>query len=125
MVSPVAYDLVLKLVRKNINVLKRVLTKKELIRVDGGSKNKRSKGCSKNEQRRRGLCFICKGLWEPNHSCRGNKNEATRMEQKEIPSNHGDSSIVGSTNFQEITHGESEQLSKDDEKKRDIIQEDL
>jgi len=37
-VSSDTYDLVDKLVRKNIKFLKRVFTKKELMRIDGGSK---------------------------------------------------------------------------------------
>ena len=51
-VSPAAYDLVEKLVRQNIKWLKKVLTRKELRRIDGERKNKIS---SKNELRRRGL----------------------------------------------------------------------
>ena len=65
-VSLAAYDLVKKLVKKNIKWLRKVLTKKELRRIDGESKNKI---CNKNELRRRGLCFIFKGTWALNHSC--------------------------------------------------------
>ena len=57
-VSPVSYDLVEKLVRKNIKLLRKVLTRKELRRIDRESK---IKIYSKSELRRRGLCFICKG----------------------------------------------------------------
>lgn len=39
------------------------------------------------------------GYWELNHTCLGDRKEATRIEQKEIPSDHGESSIVGSINF--------------------------
>ncbi len=38
-VSPTTYDLVEKLVRKNIKLLIVVQTRKELRRIDGGSKN--------------------------------------------------------------------------------------
>ena len=37
MVSPTSYDLVKKFVRKNIKLLRRVLTRKKLRRIDGGS----------------------------------------------------------------------------------------
>lgn len=97
-VSPGAYDLVERLVMQNIKFLWRVLTKKELKTIDRGSKNKGSKTCSKNELRRRGLPFICKGHYALNHSCLGDK-EATRVEQLETPSHHGDSSIVGFIGF--------------------------
>ena len=83
-VLPTTYDLVKKLVRKSIKFLGRVLTRKELRRIDRGSKNKI---CSKNELRRRGLRFICKGPWALNHSCIGHKEEKNK-EQEEIPSDH-------------------------------------
>lgn len=60
--------------------------------INGGSKNKGSKTYNKNEIRRRGLCFIYKGPWAPNHSCLGDK-ETTRVEQLETPSDHEDSSF--------------------------------
>ena len=104
--SPAAYDLVEKLVRKNIKWLKKVLTKKDLRRIDGESKNKI---CSKNELRRRGLCFICKGPWALNHSCPGDKKKETKTKQEEITSNHGESFVVGSIDLQ------------DGEQHRDII----
>ena len=99
-VSSTAYDLVEKLVMQNIKLLRRVLTKKELKTIDGGSKNKGSKSCSNNELKRRGLCFICKGPWALDHSCPGDSKEATRKKQ-EIPLDHGESSIVGSIDFQD------------------------
>lgn len=78
-----------------------MLTKKELKTIDGGRKNKCSKTYNKNELRRRGLCYICKRPWALNHSCLGDRKEETRKEQEEIPSNHGESSIVGSIDFQD------------------------
>ena len=69
---PTTYYLVKNLVKKNIKLLRRVLTRKELRRIDGGSKNKI---CNKNELRRRGLYFIYKGSHALNHSCAGNKEE--------------------------------------------------
>jgi len=67
-------------------LLRRVLTRKELKRIKGGSKNKENKTCSKNELRRRELCFIYKGSWALNHSCPDERKEEKRTEQKEIPS---------------------------------------
>lgn len=113
--SPASYHLVENLIRQKIKLLKRVLTQKELTRIYKVSKNKGSKVCSKNELRRRGLCFICKGPWEPNHSCPGDRKEEIRIGQEGIPSYHWGSSIVMSIDFHESTHGKFEQLSKDDE----------
>ena len=90
-VLPVAYDLVETLVMQNIKLLKRVLTRKELKRIDGGSNNKENKTFGKNELRRRGLCFICKGLSSLNHSCLGERKETTLTEKKNITSGHEDS----------------------------------
>lgn len=83
-VSSSAYDLVEKLVMQKIKLLRRALTRKALKRIDGRSKNKENKTCSKNELRKQGLCFICKGPWALNHSCPGERKEATRTKQKEI-----------------------------------------
>lgn len=58
MVSPSAYDLFNNLVMQNIKLLRKVLTRKDLRRIDGERKNKT---CSKNELRIWGLCFICNG----------------------------------------------------------------
>jgi len=38
----------------------------------------RKKTYSKYEPRMRGLCFICKGPWDLNHSCPGDRKEATK-----------------------------------------------
>lgn len=51
-VSPAACDLVEKLVLQNIKLLKRLMTSKELKRIEGGSNKKENKTCSKNELRR-------------------------------------------------------------------------
>lgn len=115
MVSPASYDLVEKLVRQNIKLLRKVLTKKKLTRMDGGSKKKGSKSCSKNELRRIGLCFIYKGPWQPNYSSPSDRKEKIRIGQEGIPSYHGQSSIIRSIDFQESIHGKFEELSKDDE----------
>jgi len=87
MESRAAYDLVEKLVRQNIKLLRRVLTRKEFRRIDGESKNTTY---NKNERRRRGLCFICKGPWALNDSCPSDRKEATKIEKEEIPLDHGE-----------------------------------
>ena len=77
------------------------MTREELLRFDGS--------CNKNELRRKGLCFICKGPWGPKHSCMGDTEETTGGDQEEIPSNfqdEGSSSIVESMD----TYEEHEQL---------------
>lgn len=83
-VSLAAYDLVKKLFMQNIELLRKVLTRMNSKRIDGGSNKKENKTCSKNELIRRGLCFICKGTWALNHSCPGGRKEETSTE-------HGDS----------------------------------
>ena len=76
MVSPVAYSLVERLVEQNIGLFRRQLTREEQLRYEGS--------CSKNEMRRKGLCFVCKGPWGLDHSCLSNTEE-TEVEQEEIP----------------------------------------
>lgn len=49
------------------------MTREELLKF-GGS-------CSKNESRRKGLCFICKGPWGLDHSCLSDIEEMTVVEQ--------------------------------------------
>ena len=96
-VSSATYDPVRKLVKKNIKFLRRVLTRKDLRNIDGGSNNKI---CNKNDRRRRGVWFIYKGPWALNHLCPGEKEE-TKADQLETPSNHVNSSIVRFTSFSE------------------------
>ena len=78
MVSHTAYELAKRLVQQNIELFRRQLTREELLRF-GGS-------CNKNEMRRKGLCFVYKGPWEPDHSCLSDAEEMTAVEQEEIPS---------------------------------------
>ena len=77
LVSPAAYELTERLVEQNIVLFRRQLTKEELLRL-GGS-------CSKNELRRKGLCFICKEPWGPYYSCLSDIEEMTEVGPVEIP----------------------------------------
>ena len=52
LVSPAAYELAQGLVEQNIEFLRRQLTREERLQFGGSS--------SRNELRRKGLCFICK-----------------------------------------------------------------
>ena len=61
LVSPAAYELAQGLVQQNIELFKRQFTREELLQFGGSG--------SRNELRRKGLCFICKEPWGPNHSC--------------------------------------------------------
>ena len=92
--SPAAYELVEGLIKQSIKLLRKKLTKEELTKIFGDIKN---------ELRRKGLCFVCKGVWALDHSCLDNK-EATRIEKLETSSDHGDSSIDGFVGFQEKTY---------------------
>ena len=77
MVSPVAYELAQRLVEQNIELFRRQLTREELFQF-GGS-------CSRNELRK-GLCFICKEPWGPDHSCLRDADEVAEVEQVDVPS---------------------------------------
>ena len=79
MVSPNACEIAERLVEQNIGLFRRQLTKEELLRF-GGS-------CNKNEMRRKGLCFVCKGPLGPDHSCLGDAEEVTEVAREDIPSN--------------------------------------
>lgn len=52
LVSPAAYELAQGLVEQNIGLFRRQLTREELLQFGGSG--------SRNELRRKGLCFICK-----------------------------------------------------------------
>jgi len=69
------------LVRQNIKLLRGDFTKKEITSIDGGRKNKGIITINKNEMRRKGLFFICKGCWGAKHSCPGDRKEETRIKQ--------------------------------------------
>ena len=86
MVSPVAYELAHGLVEKNIGLLRRHLNREELLQFGGSG--------SRNELRRKGLCFICKEPWGLDHSCLSDEVYVAKAEQKGIPSlcQGGDSS---------------------------------
>lgn len=103
MVSLASYDLAERLVEQKIGLFKRQLTKEELLRFEGS--------CSRNEMRRKGLCFICKGPWGPNHSCLSDTGEMTEVEQEDIPSDFqgGDSSLDESMGSYDDTSKEHEQ----------------
>ena len=75
---PAAYELAQGLVEQNIGLFRRQLTREELLQFGGSS--------SRNELRRKGLCFICKEPWQPDHSCLSDADGATEVEQKGIPS---------------------------------------
>ena len=78
MVSPAAYELAQGLVEKNFELFRRHLTRDELFQF-GGS-------CSRNELRRKGLCFICKGPWGLGHSCLSDVDDVAEAGQEGIPS---------------------------------------
>ena len=54
------------------------MTREELLQFGGSG--------SRNEPRRKGLCFICKEPWEPDHSCLRDADEVAEVEQVDIPS---------------------------------------
>lgn len=76
LVSPIAYGLAERLVGQNIGLFRRQLTREEQFRF-GGS-------CNKNEMRRKGPCFICKGPWGPGHSCLSDTGEMIAVDQGDI-----------------------------------------
>ena len=53
------------------------MTKEELLQFGGSG--------SRNELRRKGLCFICKEPWGPDHSCLSDVVDVAEAEQKGIP----------------------------------------
>ena len=114
-VSPAAYELAEGLIKQSIKLLRKKLTKEELTKICGDSKN---------ELRRKGLCFVCKGVWALDHSCPNDK-KVTRIEKLETSSNHGDSSIYGFAGFQERTYEGSEQSSTNGEKQHHALQRNL
>ena len=77
MVSPTTYELAQGLVEQNIEFLRRQLTKEERLRFGGSG--------SRNELRRKGLCFTCKEPWGPNHSCLRDTDDVAETRQKDIP----------------------------------------
>ena len=91
-VSHVAYELAEGLIKQSIKLRRKKLTKEELTNICGDNNN---------ELRRKGLCFVCKGVWDLNHSCPSDKKEAKKIEQEEIPSDHGESFVVGSIDLQD------------------------
>ena len=71
-------DLAQGLVEQNIRLFRRQLTKEELLQFGGLG--------SRNELRRKGLCFICKEPWGPDHSCLRDTDEVAKVEQADVPS---------------------------------------
>lgn len=105
MVSPAAYKLAERLVEQNIVLFRRRLTQEELRWIYG------DQPCSKNELKRKGLCFICKEPWGPNHSYLRDVEEMVEVQQKDIPSVFQDenSSLDESMGSYEGASGEHEQ----------------
>ena len=114
MLSHVAYGLAKRSVEQKIGWFRRQLTREELLRF-GGS-------CSKNELRRKGLCFICKEPWGPNNSCLSDVGEMTEVEHEEIPSNlqGEDSSWDESMDSYDDTSEEHEQSCGVDDSSLDV-----
>ena len=79
LVSIVSYELAERLVEQNVGLFRRQLTQEELQWIYG------DQPCSKNELRK-GLCFICKEPWGPDHSCLRDAEEMAKVEQEDIPS---------------------------------------
>ena len=77
MVSPAAYELAQGLVEQNIEFLRRQLTREERLQFGGSG--------SRNELRRKGLCFTCKEPWGPDHSCLRDTDDAAETGQEDIP----------------------------------------
>jgi len=70
------------------------------------NKDTKTQSNTKNELSWKGLCFICKRPWGPNHSCLSDIEEMTKVDQDEIPSdfsNADSSTIVESIDFQADT----------------------
>ena len=57
-VLPAAYELAKGLIKQSIKLLRKKLTKEELTKICGDNKN---------ELRRKGLCFVCKGVSALDH----------------------------------------------------------
>ena len=108
MVSPAAYELAQGLVEQNIEFLRRQLTREERLQFGGPG--------SRNELRRKGICFICKEPWGPNHSCLRDADEVAEVEQGDTPSicQDEDSSSDESMGSYENASGEREQLCEVD-----------
>ena len=103
MVSPAAYEIAQGLVEQNIGLFRRQLTREELLQFGGSG--------SRNELRRKGLCFICKEPWGPDHSCLSDADDVAEVEQEGIPSvcQGDDSSLYESIGSVEDASGEREQ----------------
>ena len=114
MVSPVAYELAQGLVEKNIRLFRRHLNREELLQF-GGSYNR-------NELRRKGLCFICKEPWGPDHSCLRDADEVAEVEQVDIPSvcQDEDSSSNESMGSYEDASGERERSCRVDDSRPEL-----
>lgn len=87
------------------------------------NKNEGCKTSSKN-QLGKGIFFIYKGPWEPNHSCLHDQRETVGVEQDEISSDNEDYFIVGAIDLLEITH-EEYQSSIYGDQQCDVIKRDL
>ena len=112
LVSPAAYELAQGLVEQNIEFLGRQLTREERLQF-------RRSG-SRNELRRKGLCFICKEPWGPDHSCVRDADEVAKVEQVDIPSvcqGEGSSSDESMGSVEDAS-GEREQPCIDDDDSR-------
>ena len=109
MVSPAAYELAQGLVEQNIEFLRRQLTKEEQLQFGGSG--------SRNELRRKGLCFICKEPCGPDHSCLRDADEVAEVEQVDVPSvcQDEDSSSDESMGSDDDASGEQEQSCRDDD----------
>ena len=112
LVSPAAYELAQGLVEQNIEFLRRQLTREEQLQF--------GRSGSKNELRRKGLCFICKEPWGPDHSCVRDADEVAEVEQVGIPSvcqGEGSSSDESMGSVEDAS-GEREQPCRDDDDSR-------
>ena len=79
------------------------MTRQELLQFGGSG--------SRNELRRKGLCFICKEPWGPNHSCLRDADDVAEAGQVGIPSvcQGEESSLDESMGSVEDASGEREQ----------------
>ena len=102
------------LVEQNIGLFRRQLSREELLQF-GGSR-------SINELRRKGLCFICKEPWGPDHSCLSDADDVAEAKQKGIPSvcQDEDSSSGESTGSYEDAFGEQEQSCGDGDNRPEL-----
>ena len=88
------------------------MTREELLQFGGSG--------SRNELRRKGLCFICKEPWGPDHSCVRDADEVAEVEQVDIPSvcqGEGSSSDESMGSVEDAS-GEREQPCRDDDDSR-------